>query len=328
MRTFISLFVLVFFALTIFLFNHPGRDIYASESDGRVLGVSEEAARSEAVPASRDISSFPPNESKPVIVPVPEKKAPVKIGDMERFDSVNGAAVDFETGETLYEGDDEKTVQIASISKLATALVFLDHNKNWEEEYEISAKDMVGGGKNHVRVGSKLTMRDLFSLSLIASENNATMALVNSTGLSEDDFVREMNELVAGIGLQKTRFSDPIGLSRNNVSVPREIALLARKAFENKDIMDTVSKHEYIMPSGKTVASTNELFKRKVQGRIAVVGGKTGFTELAGYCFVGMFTDEAGHRVLAAVLGAERNGDRFKEALSIAESAYGGYRWE
>ena len=333
MRIFFSLFVLVFFTFTIFLYNLSNKTIYAYEDRGRVLGVSEGAGNEKIENVKNENkSSFPVNDTKSEEVQDDKPSTPVKIAKSKNIDGVNGAVIDCGSGEMLYDDGDEKSVQIASITKLATNLVFLRYRPDWKRVYKISNRDMVGGGKNYVAIGNELTLRDLFSLSLVASENNATMALVNSTGLKKEEFVKEMNSLADELGLKKTNFNDPIGLSKYNVSVPREIAILAKAAFEQKDIMETVAKHEYnLVVKGRGVRkieSTNELFKSKKKKDIAVLGGKTGFTELAGYCFVGKFTNSDGDEVISVVLGEGTNSARFKNSEALAESVYKSYKWE
>jgi D-alanyl-D-alanine endopeptidase (penicillin-binding protein 7) len=330
-RAFLALFVLVFFAFTIIIYNHTNKPIYAYDNSGRTLDVKE-----------LSIDNTTDNSQKKDPLPFPaakEKKdnqasavsSPLRVGKNEIYEGVNGAVIDCQSGDMLYDNSADKPVQIASITKLATSLIFLRHNIGWDNIYTITERDMVGGGKNHIRIGDKLSIRNLFFLSLITSENNATMALANSTGLKKRDFVSEMNALALELGLEKTNFNDPIGLSQYNVSVPREIAILAKNAFANTDIMDAVSKHEVSFASQggaqKTVASTNELFKKNHDDDISVLGGKTGYTSLAGYCFVGKFTNAEGKEVISVILGEERDSARFKNSEMLARSVYKNYKW-
>jgi len=210
---------------------------------------------------------------------------------------------------------------IASITKLMTALVFLETKPDWDSTYTITPADMITGGRINLFIGDTVSLQDLFLTSLIASDNGATMALVNASGLGEAEFIRKMNEKALDLRLINTSFADPTGLSENNISTAREVALLARAAFNYKEISEAVKLKEYnfITLEGreKLIKSTDSLLYDASENEFKYLGGKTGYTDLAGYCFVGRFENSKGQTLIAVVLNSPGINDRFRESKTI-----------
>lgn len=210
---------------------------------------------------------------------------------------------------------------IASITKLMTALVFLETKPDWQTQYKIRVEDNISGGRLNLFLGETVTLRDLFLTSLIASDNGATMALVHASGLSEQDFIARMNTLAKDLRLNKTFFTDPIGLSARNVSTAREVALLARAALDKPEISDAVSRKDYSFTTlegkEKFIESTDYLLFDPAPGELRPLGGKTGYTDLAGYCFVGRFKGLGGEELITVVLNSPGRNDRFRESKTL-----------
>lgn len=237
--------------------------------------------------------------------------------------------LDEASGRELLAVEADKIQPIASITKLATALTFLDLNPGWDEYYTVKAGDLVGGARIYIQAGDNIKIRDLFNLSLIASANSATKALVAATGLSEQEFVARMNLKMLALGLANTGFADPIGFSHLNLSSAREVARLAELAFSDRDISATCGQDSYgfSTQAGRAVKaqSTNILLGGEIEGP-DVSCGKTGYTVPAGYCFVGRFFQE-GQAVISVVLGAGTHFQRFQYSQNIAQWALTSYEW-
>ena len=210
---------------------------------------------------------------------------------------------------------------IASITKLMTALVFLDTKPDWEQTYQITSADNIEGGHLNLFTGDTVSRRDLFLTSLVASDNGATIALVHASGLGEDEFVRRMNEKAAALDLKNTSFADPIGLSSKDVSTAREVALLARTALEQPEIAAAVQRKDYRFQTAegreKFIESTDYLLFDSAANDFSALGGKTGYTDLAGYCFVGHFRGPQGEDLYASVLNSAGKNERFRESKAI-----------
>jgi D-alanyl-D-alanine carboxypeptidase len=220
---------------------------------------------------------------------------------------------------------------IASITKLMTAVVFLENNPGWDQKYIITEADKVEGGRLNLFLGDEVTIRDLFYTSLVASDNGATIALVHASGLSETEFVKKMNEQAAKIGLQQTSFQDPVGLSEYNISTAREVALLAQAAFKRKEISEATSRADYRFATlngrEKLIESTDYLLFDSGEKTLAVLGGKTGYTEKAGYCFVGRLKNQSGREVISVVLNSPEKNGRFKDSKNLANWVFANYNW-
>lgn len=194
-----------------------------------------------------------------------------------------------ETNSILYEHGAFDRRPLASITKLMTAMVALDHGIKWNSEATILPNEYVQGGELLLSPGETVTMKDLFNASLLGSANNATLAYVRQLEISNDAFVQEMNRKAIALGLEQTRFTDSTGLSAENVSTAYEIALMAHHAFTKyPEISQATSQREYAFTmrgTGRehTIKNTN---KSVHDGSLEVIGSKTGFLYEAGYCLV------------------------------------------
>jgi len=243
----------------------------------------------------------------------------------------SGAVVDGVSNFLLFSKNADQAMPIASITKLMTVLVWLDYNPGWEYVYEIKKEDRRDGGKIYLFPGEKVTVENLFYLSLVGSANTATMALINSLGLSEAEFVEKMNDKAVLLGLNNTHFSDPVGLSNNNVSTAREVAQLANAALSHKDIRQATlaKRYEFTTVGGekKIVYSTDYLLENFPENGIKIIGGKTGYTEAAGFCFVGEFINQEGKEIVSVVLGSQSNNNRFQQTEDLVQWTYNNYQW-
>jgi len=184
------------------------------------------------------------------MIPIAELRASIPIGlTIYKLDvkitAKSAIAVDAKTGTILYKNNSQEIRSMASITKLMTALVFLDHNPGWQKEIFTIASDRRNGGIIHLNTGEVMTLKDLFYTALIASDNDAAMALARSTGLSESEFINKMNQKAKQIGLTDTQFSDPTGLKFSNKSTAQEIIKLLNYALQDSVIKDATSTAKY-----------------------------------------------------------------------------------
>jgi len=281
--------------------------------------------------ASRQLAMWRPNEGQTQLITVIPRSAPrlrpnaigLTVG------AVAGTAIDALSGEKLFIQKETEVRPIASITKLMTALVFLDHNPGWDKVYKVQASDQRDGGRVSFFEGDEVKVRDLFSSMLVASDNAAVVALVHSTGLSLTEFVDKMNERAKRLGLNNTSFADPTGLDNRNVSTVYEVTLLAREAWLRPEIQETALLDNYsfktMQGDTRRIVSTDNLLADRGD-YLRIQGGKTGYLDAAGYCIVGQFSKD-GRVVIGAVLGAPTKEARFREVRRMAEWVYNNYRW-
>ncbi|MEI7620333.1 MAG: serine hydrolase [Candidatus Falkowbacteria bacterium] len=265
---------------------------------------------------------------KQATIHLPQKKSGIQDIQVSAY---SAAVFDVKDKLFIFEKNSNDRLRIASITKLMTALVFLDTNPNWDQIYEIKREDRRDGGKVYLYLGDKVTVKNLFYAMLVGSDNSAAIALVHSAGLSEEDFVVKMNEKAQSLGLLQTRFIDPVGLSNSNVSTAREVALLAQATLTRSEISQAVSteKTEFTTVAGvsKTIESTDALLNNFPDGNIKILGGKTGYTDLAGYCFVAKFVDSQQHEIISVVLNTPSENDRFKQTAKLVRWVYDSFEW-
>lgn len=168
------------------------------------------------------------------------------------FNDVAYVRLDGDTFSDDYNSD--QILPLASLSKLMTALVFLDTDPNWNKKVIINddqinyPKTLVGDDSTseiNLSVGDFLTVYDLWVAMLVASSNQAAVALVDSSVISRAEFVRKMNIKSEELGLVKTKFYDVTGLDAHNVTTAKEMVKLAAVAFAVAQITETGQKREY-----------------------------------------------------------------------------------
>ncbi|MBT4516589.1 MAG: D-alanyl-D-alanine carboxypeptidase [Candidatus Komeilibacteria bacterium] len=239
----------------------------------------------------------------------------------------SAAAMDKDTGLILWQKNADQVRSIASITKLMTALVFLDNNPGWNTEITLEEQDEINGGTNRILRGEIVTVRDIFYTSLISSDNNATRALVRSTGLEENSFVDQMNAKAKDLDLSNTDFADPTGLKDNNKSTALDILVLARIAFNNQDINDAVSRAVYNFQaiSGKNhkITTTNKLFNSFLD----IKAGKTGFVNASGYCLVAEVGGVGEQNIISVVLGSDSHDGRFQDLKILSAWVLDNFTW-
>lgn len=159
------------------------------------------------------------------------------------------ATAKLQHGRLLPGPDADQILPIASLTKLATALVLLELQPTWEQQIPITAVDLaypkqfVGPydvtSEIAFAAGQTVTLADLWTAMLLASSNQAAGLLAKHSGLDRPAFVAAMNEQAKRRGLKKTIFHEPSGLDVSNVSTAREMAILAAAAFQESLIADT-----------------------------------------------------------------------------------------
>jgi D-alanyl-D-alanine endopeptidase (penicillin-binding protein 7) len=195
---------------------------------------------------------------------------------------------DASNGEVLYERDAGRVAPIASITKLMTALVVLDGQQPLDEKIEITNADRWSGkgAFSRLPVGAKISRGDLLKLALMASENRAAKTLARNYPGGTPAFVRTMNAKAKALGMTRTKFDDPSGLSSNNVSSARDLARLVTAASRDTRIREFSTLESHSVKAGRSVLTyrNTNLLVGKSDWNILVQ--KTGFTNDAGECLV------------------------------------------
>ncbi len=237
---------------------------------------------------------------------------------------IRAAVVVDSEGRILYAKDTAERMPIASLTKLMTALVFLEHNPGWFSQVRMAASDVSEPVALPARPGDVYVAKDLFYAMIVGSRNNAAKALARATGLSETAFVAEMNKKARALGMRNTLFVDPTGLSPKNQSTADDYAKLAAIAFGTPDIGRAAGTREYVANrisprAAITIRSTNKLLLEEED--FTVVAGKTGYIEEAGYNLAVQALWE-GRIVTVVVFGAPTSAVRFSSARHLLERTF------
>jgi D-alanyl-D-alanine endopeptidase (penicillin-binding protein 7) len=229
----------------------------------------------------------------------------------------NAIVLDPATGQVLYEKNAGLSVPIASLTKLMTALVFLEQKPDLDRVVEVTRADLAGAGHTQLRNREHVALGDLFHMSLMCSDNVATRVLARESRLPPEDFLARMNQKAIELGLTHTRYVEFTGLDERNVSTAADVARLLRAAADNSFIQSVSTTRSYEFRSATRphhVANTNRL----LYGRYEILGGKTGFISEAGYCLATWIRTQ-GHDFIAVVLGAPTNATRFADVTRLVQ---------
>jgi D-alanyl-D-alanine endopeptidase (penicillin-binding protein 7) len=238
--------------------------------------------------------------------------------------SESAIAVDFDDGRILMRKNEWDVRPIASLTKLATAMVLLNTAPDMSEIITITREDREGAGRSRLYSGSQVTLSDAFNLMLICSDNVAARVVSRSCGMTEEQFVGRMNELAKRMNLIHTHFEEPTGLDPCNVSTAAECSVLLKCALDNDLIREVMARKDFsFKPLNRKRAYTVNNTNRLLFGRQDIIGGKTGYICESGYCLA--LCAKQGERSLAmVVLGAPTSGTRFRDATRILTSISGG----
>lgn len=247
-----------------------------------------------------------------------------------KVDAKSVLVKDLNTDKILFSKNKDEKRQIASITKLMSAIIIKDLNIDPNKIIEITITDNVGDfSKTKLSVSETVKFADLLSASLITSSNNGIITAIKNSGLSEDDFVKKMNEKAKELGLKDTYFEDATGLSDKNISTANDVLIFTKNAFSYPDIKLETSQKKYSFNTinsnrNITVSNTNEL----IGNYLNIKAGKTGYTDLAGFCLVSEVEYEDKQPILVVVLGSNSHYERFSDLKAVSTWVFNNYKWK
>lgn len=223
-----------------------------------------------------------------------------------------------ETKQVLWEEHSQDKRSIASITKVMTAICFLETEPDLNRQVQVEASDTRAASTTYLRAGERIYVSDLLHLLLIGSDNAAARTLARISPGGYSNFIQQMNEKATQLDLSSTTYADPSGLDAANVSSAYDMARLITYAASDARLSSIMRTAEYSFSTSRrtvTVHSTNQLVRR---GDVDVIGGKTGFISKAGYCLATLLRlPGLDHQVAVVVLGARSNAGRFMETRHL-----------
>ncbi len=236
------------------------------------------------------------------------------------------------TGTVLYESNADEALPPASVTKIMTILLVMDAVKSGAASMDdtVSVSEnaaSMGGSQVYLEVGETMPLSEMLKCVIIASANDASVALAEHIAGSEEAFVARMNERAAELGMKSTNFVNTNGLddapdSDKHRTSARDIAIMSRELIvKHPEIfkyttvwMDTIRNGEF------GLTNTNRLI-RFYRG---ATGLKTGFTSKAGFC-ISATAERDGMSLVAVVMGSPTRDVRNACAKTLLDHGYAGY---
>jgi len=222
-------------------------------------------------------------------------------------------------GQVLWESNSQDQRSIASITKVMTAVVFLENPvADMFAPQVIQTIDVRNASTTYLRAGYTVTADDLLHLMLIASDNGAARTLARISALGYDAFIHRMTEKARELGLTNTSYADPSGLDAGNVSSAYDLARLITYVSGDERIASIMRTPYYTVNAGRHTIQVHSTNRLVMQGDIDVQAAKTGFIGKAGYCLATLLRlPQGGPQVAVVVLGAKSNNGRFGETRNL-----------
>ena len=203
------------------------------------------------------------------------------------------------------------TRPIASLTKIMTAMVTLDHDTDLTREIKVV---------NSKLPKSRHSRYDVITAMLVRSDNGAADSIAADYPGGRKEFIKAMNRKAREIGMMSTNFRDPSGLSSMNISTAGDVLVMMQISAVYNIIRETSTKKQVIFETYykkkiRTIElpNTNQPLLFKFD---EIVVSKTGFTNAAGWC-VGMVVEAQGQRFIVVILGARTKQERFDIAKEV-----------
>lgn len=236
---------------------------------------------------------------------------------------INGEAgllVDINSGKILYEKNGTKKMPIASLAKVMTAVVAVEHASLDEKIYVSKKAANIGENTMGLSAAEVYTLEELLYGLFMHSGNDAAYAISEGVGGETKTFVRWMNIKAEELGMYDTYFADPSGLDDNSYSTPQDLVKLTRYALKYPELKEIGNTVEYDIPNNgahKYLHLYNQT--NLLTTYPGVKGLKTGYTEKAGLCLI-TYAENEGKEVVGIVLNS---GDRKGDMILMLDHGFG-----
>lgn len=253
--------------------------------------------------------------------------------DVFQLQAKAGILMDSATGTVLVESKSHDKLQIASVTKVMSMLLFMEAIDSGRLKFDdiVTISDnsrRMGGSQVYLEAGEQFPVKELMKAIAVESANDATVALAEQVAGSEEAFVAKMNERAKQLGMKDTNFMDTTGLTDDNhYSSAYDVAVVSRELItKHPKIFDFTSIWmTKFRPDGNkaqmSLNNTNKLI-RHYEG--VVNGLKTGFTKRSGYC-LSLTGKKNNLQLIAVVLGEPDTNTRFAEARKLIDYGFANF---
>lgn len=254
------------------------------------------------------------------------------------------AIVDAETGTLLFGSQEDERRQIASLTKLMTALVVVERVKDLDEPVTVDEEAVYSEGTrvgcprsgycigNRLKPGERISVYSLLEAALMNSANDAAVALGKHIGGTQDGFAKIMNDRARELGLRNTHFCTPSGLEPDGresecYSSAYDMARVAAEALGHDVLWKIMRQPDATIVSLDGTQSHDIFNTDALLGQMpTLIGTKTGFTPLAGYSLLAAAYDPSRkHRVVSIVLDDPY---RWQDIQTMFAWTFRSYEWQ
>ena len=256
----------------------------------------------------------------------PEEEKALESGT-DVFPSVSAESylvMDLKTGEVLFSNNEKTSLPIASTTKMLTALVVVENEKDLDRVVTVDARSCgIEGSSINLYEGEKMSVRDLLYALMLESANDAAVCLAISCAGSVEKFSELMNAKAEQIGMDGSHFTNPHGLEdKDHYSTALDLAKLWQDAMQHDVLREIVAArtHKIELSSGdgyRFLSNHNKLLKSYE----ACIGGKTGFTKASGRCLVSV-CEKNGIELVTVTLN---DPDDWRDHKNLCEYAFSLY---
>lgn len=242
--------------------------------------------------------------------------------------------MDMTTGAVLYAKEADVQKHPASITKILTALVALENNP-LDKKITVTQENLdsmeSGASMIGLKAGEEVTEEQGLYATMLASANEAAYAVAESTTGSYEEFLTMMNNRAKELGCKNSNFCNANGLNDDaHVTTARDMALIARAAYQNEEFRKIIATLEYNIPN-TNIVQTPRVFQQHHKMILQnnsnyyqyATGGKTGFTSAAGNTLV-TFAEKDGMKLVAVVL-KEAYQSHYADTRNILEYCFNNF---
>lgn len=247
--------------------------------------------------------------------------------------------MDSKTGKVLFSQDADKKIYPASTTKLMTALVAIENcdlSKKITVKQSVISKTPSYATQAGLKVGYTYTMGELLNMLLVYSAADAADIIAVEVAGSIENFAKMMTDRAKSLGMNNTRFDNPIGLDGkdypNNYSTASDMTKLTRYVMKNSTIRNIVCKPSYTINNyyngtTKTLKNTNKFLRGEYypKDRYKIIGTKTGYTDAAGYVLSTTARDKNGREVICAFFGKSSLSRMYQDIEKLLTYTYKNY---
>ena len=239
--------------------------------------------------------------------------------------------MDYGSGECIYKENETARMPIASVCKVMTLTLVFDAinagSLNLTDVVTVSEKASgMGGSQVFLKAGCEYNIDQLIKSVVVCSANDSCVALSETVAGAEEAFVAKMNKKAAELGCSNTLFANCTGLPREpQYSCAKDVAVMFSNLIKNEDYYkySKVWLEDFQHPENRTTSMTNT--NRLIRKYSFCDGGKTGFTNEAGFCLAST-AKKNNMRLVSVVLGGSTSDDRFASAINMFEYGFANYK--